>query len=311
MAREIDRKLRLTAALLGAVTHKDLAAAFRRVNPATPFDVERARKWLQGRARPRQLQVYEDWARLLDLDCSGGWVAECDAEAFLDAICARHGADRDGLLRRAGATVRSAGRQEGGIPLAGSYVCYSNAWSPYFRGRLIRGELSIAAAPAPHRLLATYAEALPTGRLQLEGPISVSQHMMHIDARERGGDAQLVFCLFPPSAPASVLAGFMCGATVIGPEARPSATRIVILRLPGASGRLDGADAYLPPQASMAEDLARLGLQVADPGAADRLLAEFLSCRGGSGLDQISTAAYWALAAVFDRTWLASPAQDA
>src|SRR4030095_10089810 len=62
LAREIDRKLRLTAAFLGAATRKDLARAFHRVNAATPFDVERAHKWLQGRATPREPQVYEDWA---------------------------------------------------------------------------------------------------------------------------------------------------------------------------------------------------------------------------------------------------------
>jgi hypothetical protein len=41
VGRNIDQKLRVTMALVGAVTLKDLAAAFRRVNPATSFDVER------------------------------------------------------------------------------------------------------------------------------------------------------------------------------------------------------------------------------------------------------------------------------
>ena len=67
MATDIGRKLCLTAALVGAVTRKDLAAAFRRVDPATPFDLGRAHKWLQGRSRPRERRVYEDWARLVDL----------------------------------------------------------------------------------------------------------------------------------------------------------------------------------------------------------------------------------------------------
>ena len=67
MARDIDRKLRLTAAVLGTITRKDLAAQFRLINPATTFDVERAQKWLQGRARPRERQVYEDWASALPM----------------------------------------------------------------------------------------------------------------------------------------------------------------------------------------------------------------------------------------------------
>ncbi len=64
MARDIDRKLRVTAALLGAATCKDLGVAFRNVNPATTFDVSRAHKWLQGRARPRDARLYADLSRI-------------------------------------------------------------------------------------------------------------------------------------------------------------------------------------------------------------------------------------------------------
>ena len=48
MAQHIAQKLRLTSALLGTVSRKDLAAAFRRVNPKTAFGLGRADKWLQG-----------------------------------------------------------------------------------------------------------------------------------------------------------------------------------------------------------------------------------------------------------------------
>ncbi len=75
MAHDINRKLRVTATLLSAVTCKDLAAAFRRVNPITSFDIERAHNWIQGCARPREFRLYEDWARVLDLERSGAWNA--------------------------------------------------------------------------------------------------------------------------------------------------------------------------------------------------------------------------------------------
>ena len=39
------------------MSRKDLAGAFRRVNPATSFDLDRAHKWLQGRAQPRDPAV--------------------------------------------------------------------------------------------------------------------------------------------------------------------------------------------------------------------------------------------------------------
>ena len=306
MARDIDRKLRLTAALLGAATRKDLAAAFRRVNPATSFDIDRANKWLQGRASPREPQLYEDWAKLLDLGRTGAWIAECDSDTFLDAICARHQRDRDALRRQierpAPPTVQQ--QQERGPPLAGTYACYSHAWSPYFRGRLIRGELSITVVPATQRLSATYAESLPTGRLQVEGAVTLNKRALHIDVHQ--ADAQVAFCLFRPAPPVSVLAGLMCGAPVIGPDVQLSITRIAMIRLPGPNPTLREADAYLAPQASVASDLAALGLSIAEPAAVDEHIATFLRGGDGRGPDLIDSDAYRALAELLDRTWLAS-----
>ena len=100
MTRDIDRKLRLTAALLGVPARKDLAAAFRRVNPNTTFDVTRADKWLHGRAKPRDPKVYEDWSKLLGLDRPGHWIASCDYEDFLAEVAALHGRDPKELRQR-------------------------------------------------------------------------------------------------------------------------------------------------------------------------------------------------------------------
>ena len=176
-----------------------------------------------------------DWARLLDLDRSGDWVAESDAEDFLDAVCARHDRDRETLKRHIGPPNGHAAQPERGLMLAGTYACYSHAWSPYFRGRVIRGELSIGPGSGASRLQASYAEVLPTGRLSLEGSVSVEKRAIHLDLRERGGDAHFVYFLFPPTPPVSVLAGLMCGTTIIGPVAQPSVTRIAMVRLPAAN----------------------------------------------------------------------------
>jgi hypothetical protein len=305
VARDIDRKLRLTAALLGVVARKDLAAAFRRVNATTPFEIGRADKWLQGRSQPRELQVYEDWSKVLELDRPGQWVADCDIEAFLDAICIRHGRDRETLLN----AIEPSGSRDVSVPgaaleLAGTFVCYSHAWSPYFRGRLIRGELAIGKESSPNRLPVTYTEVLPTGPMKLQGALAVAKRGLHIQVSDVKGEVQFItFCLFQASSPASILAGLMFGTTVIGHDAQPSVTRIVMARVPAATTRLRLADAYLPTQGSIAEDLTGLGLRIDDPAATDRLLAEFLS--GASGkFDQIPMSAYRALTEKFDRSWL-------
>lgn len=308
MARHIDRKLRLTAAVLGTVTRKDLATAFRRVNPVTTFDVDRAHKWLQGRAQPRELSVYEDWAKLLDLGRPGAWIADCDVETFVEAVCARHGLDRQELERQAEALSRppSSRQEERGLALAlgGTYVCYSHAWSPYYRGQLIRGALSIDAGSSAERPSATYAENLPTGRLQLSGSITLAKRGMYLDLREAGGDAQCLFCLFPPSPPGSVLGGYMSGAAMIGPEPQPSVTRVVMIRLHNSSSRHQETGGYLPPGASIADDLATFGLKLEHPQTLEHHLNQFLSGGGSGGLDQIPAGEFRTLVEILDRDWL-------
>ena len=305
MSQSIDRKLCFTAAALGTASRKELAAAFRRVNPATSFDLERAHKWLQGRARPRDAGLYEDWARLLDLGRSGAWIAACSLDEFVAELDARGPCAPHLLRERAEAFAGGSGHEPGqASELAGLYVCYSHAWSPYFRGRIIRGLLSIALSPAPRRLIGTYTEHLPTGPSVTEGPLVLAERAIHLDLRTPGG-AHLLFCLFPASAPASLLAGLMCGATLIGPEAQPSVTRIVMIRLPGGAGAVDVADAYLPEGSLVAADLARLGLALDEPDRVELVLSRFLRDGAAGGLAQIPVAAYRVLADLFARPWLA------
>ncbi|TIO10672.1 hypothetical protein [Mesorhizobium sp.] len=311
MAQHIAQKLRLTAALLGTVSRKDLAASFRSVNPKTAFDLGRADKWLQGRAQPREFSVYDDWSKLLKLEQPGAWIAESDLPSFTAAICARHGIDRTELERRAGAHPETtSGREDRslGLALAGTYACYSRALSPYYRGQLIRGSLSIEAGPGAHGLTAAYREVLPTGQLLVGGPVTPAKRGLYALLKETGGDAHFFLCLFPHSRPGSVLGGYMCGGAIIGPEPQPSLTRILIIRLRDPAPQAWGG--YLPPDGSIAKDLASIGLTLEQPEAVDRQLAQFLA--GDSkdgGASQIPPAEFRAILDVFDRHWLSYPGQ--
>jgi len=312
VAQDIDRKLRLTAALLGSIARKGLAAAFRHVNPNTSFDVGRADKWLQGRAQPRELSIYHDWAKVLGLERSGQWIADCDFDSFLDEVCARHGRDRADMMRQLEASAQGAARQGPGLSLAGTYVCYAHAWSPYFRGQLVRGELTIAtAAGRSDRVSARYVEVLPTGRLQLDGVIAVDKRTLRIEVCDATRTAQYVnFSLFLPSPPVSVLGGLMFGTTLIGPDAQPSVTRAVVIRLASANARLRSDEAYLAPGVSLSGDLEALGLPIDDPVAVDDCLASFLGGSGRDGIDQVPAAAYRELIDLFDRIWLSAMRGD-
>ncbi|TIQ27199.1 MAG: hypothetical protein E5X48_33190 [Mesorhizobium sp.] len=306
MAQHIAQKLRLTSALLGTVTRKDLAAAFRAVNPKTAFDLGRADKWLQGRARPRQMSVYDDWAKLLELEQPGAWIAESELPAFTAAIAARHGIDGAELERRAGMQFEASTHDERGLGsgLAGTYACYSRAWSPYYRGQLIKGRLSIEPGPGAHGLTATYREILPTGQLQLGGPVSPAKRGLYLHLKEVGGDTQFFLCLFPHTQPVSVLGGYMCGAAIIGPEAQPSITRIILVRLRDTAPGAETWGGYLPAGGSIAGDLAGIGIAVEHPETVDRQLEQFLGADAGGGANQIPPADFRAIVDVFDRHWL-------
>jgi hypothetical protein len=96
----------------------------------------------------------------------------------------------------------------------------------------------------------------------------------------------------------------MCGPTILGPEPQPSVTRIVIVRLATPHPLLVSSDAYLPPGASIADDLAALGAPVSDVAAIDRHMADFLSSGAGGTTDRAPIAAYRALVELFDRDWI-------
>lgn len=303
MARDVDRKLRLTAALLGIVGRKELAAAFRRVNASTAFEVARADKWLQGRAQPRELQIYEDWSKVLGLDRPGQWIANCDIDAFLDAVCVRHGRDREALQ----GDVESFGKRpalSSALDLTGTFACYSHAWSLHL-GHLMRGELAVRSASGQNRLRGTYTEVLSdASHVVYRGPIVVNKRAVYFEARDHSGESQFKFSLFLPSAPASVLGGLWSGTTILGPFGQPSVTRVVMVRLPAVSERLRTTPGFIPGDASLAEDLAAFGFRVDDPAAADRCLREFLTGGTGGGVDQVPLAAYHALVELFDRNWV-------
>ena len=308
MGRDIDRKLCLTAAALGAVSRKDLAGAFRRVNPATSFDLDRAHKWLQGRAQPRDSRLYEDWATLLAIGKPGAWIAACTVEELIDALTATGPLEREALLRQAD---RFGGVADGQGPcFVGRYVAYSHAWAPYFRGQLIRGEVTIEAERARGRPLARYVEHLPTATVRLEGPVTHQERALYVDLRGVSA-TPLQLCLFAPVAPASLLGGVMSGLTLLSTEVQVSTTRIVLARLPEEAPGLRVGDHYLPTGTSLAADLSRLGLPVVEQAAVDSALWGFLGAGPGGGLDQIRFSDFRPLVELFDGQWFAATGRQA
>lgn len=305
MAHELPAKLLLTQELLGCSSRKELCARFRDFNPHTEFDLERSHKWLQGRAKPRSARVYEDWARLLGTDRAPSWLVACTLEAFVDEVCRIFAADPGDLKRRAGILgQRSGSGQRAGTPVhyvCGDYAAYSHAWSPYFRDQLIRGSILIEPGRG-NRFAARYREVLPSGPVELTGPANLVGRVLHLELHEAGSGAPLFVSVFLSGRPASVLPGVASGATLAGPDPLPSATRIVLIRVPdGIGASLERSNQYLAPEAAaIRANFAAAGIRPADPQGAAVELRSFLQGDDRRGVTHVSQAAHARLAGAFD-----------
>lgn len=306
MSTNLAKKLSVTAAVLGCSSRKELCARFRTVNPATEFDLDRSYKWLQGRSMPRSQQVYEDWARLICTQRSGTWLSACSTEAFLDEICELFSADRDQLVGSAaafgGAAWDDALQTDAHDPVCGLYVAYSWAWSPYQRGKLIRGFFRLAPSRRA-RLEAHYAENLASGLLGCIGAAVRDGQVLHaeVQAPSHSARERMFFSLLVPGRPANVLCGHLQGVVIVGPDPHPSSSRVAMIRISHLPEETK-PKCYLHAEAGELEADLR---SVACPGIASETLAEeilrFLSAGPAGAADGVTLSDLAAIAALVDR----------
>ena len=310
MTAEFATKLRLTAAVLGCDSHKALCARFHAVNPKTHFEIERAHKWLQGRATPRNRQVYDDWRQVLGLEQHSDWLMECSVEAFLEAVSRHYRVDADTVRRRAShweAAEAIHGHARVQSPhdyLCGSFACYSWSWSPYHRGQIVRGTLAITPAVKRLSLVARYSETmLGTGTVvRFSGEVQLAGGTLSFNLRGPGQGLPLFCCLLLSQPPASVMCGMLAGAAFVGHEPQPSATPFVAVRVPHDPEPSNG---YIRPAPdALAADLAALGLGLPAPADAGARLRHLLRRDGDAGSWQVSEADQVDLAAVLDQPYL-------
>lgn len=306
---DLGLKLRLTLVVLGCGGVKELCARFRSVNPRTNFDLERAHKWMQGRATPRSADVYDDWAKVLQTRQSPAWLASCTVEAFVDELHRLFGMAPQALMDRLRLHAQPAGQAAGrnGVAsayLCGDYACYSCAWSPYFRGQIVRGSLCIdATGDRARALAASYREHLLGRSVEFRGEVLVGGRTLHIAVRNLDTSLPLLISLGLSGPPASALCGVLSGSVVVGPDPQPSATRFVMVRVPAAP---DSSNRYLEPmEGAVARDLELLGLKVPDAAHADVLVRRFLFPDGAATLLQVAATENARLTLAFDQGYLA------
>jgi hypothetical protein len=305
--QDFDAKLRMSASALGCASRKDLVARFRAVNKASQCDLDRLYKWLQGRSLPRSADVLQDWAKTLGSKRSGAWLASCplaDFAAELAALFDRNAQDLLASMAFAGRGLRTSQpasaaepRMSGVRYLCGTYACYSAAWSSYARGKLIRGSLVIAPGRGAS-LSAVYSELLMGKPVRVSGEPVMGRGTIHMTLTELGGDMPIFFSLFLPRPPAGVLSGIIAGATFLSPEPEPSASRIVMIRVP-RQGWLDSSNRYMTTHpGGVAADLEELGLGPGELEQVDRLVYRFLVQDGD--VEHVNMEVHAALAASLD-----------
>lgn len=301
MAHELAAKLRMTAMVLGCATRKDLCARFRKVNPDTQFDLERANKWMQGRALPRNPQIYADWARVLGTERGPDWLARCPVDAFAAELVFLFNADPAALHQLADSSTAEAG-SAAGFALYGHYACYSWAWSPYYRGHVIRGALEIRRAARGHDE-AEYRERLLGRAVAFSGEPLVARNTLHVALHGPDEVSPLFLSLLTAGAPSSVLCGILSGATAVGPQPLPSATRFVAARV--AEDPSDSNRYLLPENGALGADLTALLGEREGAAELDRRLCAVLGAgTDREGADQLAFDAQMGLAALLDPLWL-------
>jgi len=325
MVRDFGAKLRITAAALGCASQKDLCARFREVNPGTTFDLERSYKWMQGRAQPRSVRVYEEWGTLLGTGASVAHLQTCTVEEFLDLVCDRHQVSRDALAVRAGIVAAAPAKAIEpkaieldpidplpGRDLVGAYACYSHACSSYFDPKLVRSSLVIEpAADGTPALRAIYGEMVAFSPIQLRGPVSIVGRAVHIELLDATARFRVDLCLFLPGGTlANVLAGVMSAVTFLDAVPQPASTRIVMIRVPPAAlPTLETTNRYLDAtDAPLSSDLVALGAPVTAPAELDALLDAFLAADQPSSYLKVAAEEYSRLALAVDRMFIENAA---
>jgi hypothetical protein len=260
-------------------------------------------------ALPRDPGFYADWAKVLDLPHSGAWLAACPVEELRAALTRPDGAPADLPLPEPNVRAPSASGGPavlgGARMLSGEYACYSHAWSPRHRGALIRGSMAIRPGKGA-KLVATYGETLLSGATRISGEVTVTGRSIHFLLWELEGNLPIFFSLIMPGPPASALCGMMSGVAFVAHTALPSATRLLMVRVP-ASAALEASNRYLDPSPGfLTDDLAPLGLHVARGVALNALAVRYFATLA----DQVTPADQEAFIEVLDPEHAAGAARQ-
>jgi hypothetical protein len=157
---------------------------------------------------------------VLGTERGADWLARCTLDAFAAELVALFRVDPAALRQLAGSPAADAG-WAAGFALYGHYACYSWAWSPYYRGQVIRSALEIRRGSRGHDE-ALYRERLLGQVIAFTGEPRVVGNTLHVALHGPDEVSPLFLSRHTARAPGSVLCGILSGATAVGPQPLPS-----------------------------------------------------------------------------------------
>jgi hypothetical protein len=295
VVRDFGLKLRVTILALGFTTQKELHRHFLEIAPTSGLEQDTLYKWLQGRSTPRSGWVYDAWAAMLRLDRPLAHLKSCSIDEFVEDLIEPYGLDRAIVATVIGrpaaedkATDDASDRWRD--QLCGTFACYSHAFSPIFRGKIMRGALTIAAPGPAAPLDVSYVETTPFTELSHRGRLSWSNRLVGLDLHDEQKGSHVHMTLYCPSPPASVLTGLMMSPSFHDPTPQPTVSRVAAIRVPTVDlEALGGRDCVFDPgEHSISAELALMGMRIYPSADLDRLLTDFLQDSDGGGFDQVS-----------------------
>ncbi|WPZ34577.1 hypothetical protein T8K17_00245 [Thalassobaculum sp. OXR-137] len=277
--RLFSDKLLMATEALGCRTLAELVGRVRTMDASTPITLDRAYKWAQGRATPRDGKAYHDLAQLLDLGEDGAFVRSCSLEHFKERLSRRYPRWRadDGAGR-----LSSVARPDPAVAAwptltTERYATYSLSWAAGRGGQVVRGSSRIATAPGFTRPRIDYVEDTAEGRLTFAGDLRISRNLLMVNFDAAEADVLLSMVLLVSSTPSPAFGGLVIGQSIQPGEARPVCGRLLMVAMDDTVTDPERRNGYHEVgSGSLADDLAGIGYGEADCDAVARSIVGYL-----------------------------------
>jgi len=273
------RKLRAAVDESGCRSLAEFVMRVRAAAPDTSVTLDRAYKWLQGKALPQDVGVYDDLAVAIGLQDEGAFVRESTVEAFTERMRKlRLGASPPCGPAGFDPVVQSGLRD-------GAYAMYSLSRDLAASDTVVRGCVHVAGDPAGIRRI-EYVERDGAERVSFGGELTVARRLHTVAFAPSPRGQSLSLALAVPGQPVPVVGGLLIGEAQYAVAARPICCRVLLLavRNPAADPEAGNGEFGTGPE-RIAGDVAAIGYAGSDCAAVAARILDYLTAPSGGQID--------------------------